>query len=399
MTTESETTLPALNDVFTPTRPIDLPEFLAGRQDLMYRVSDAVDTEGLHVLLFGERGTGKTSIARVLGHVLQNPDEKGRRAILISCDSIDDFKSIWRKVSQEVLISERQLGFGHASTAAIIGSADIGDAITDPNSARLFIRSLPNETVIIMDEFDRVPLDGNGRQLMADTIKHFADTNVPATIVLVGVAESIGELFGEHQSILRNLAQVPVEPMDFDELAQIISSGFGRVGFDFDSGLDQKIARLSQGYPHYTHLLGLWAGRQAQEAGQSRVTAAHLEAAIPLALENATGGVQQQYENAIASPQTKHLYREVLLACAMAEKDSVGRFSAVDVREPLRQITGQDYNTGAYQAHLAKFTEDVRGPVLRRTGERKHYRWRFVSPHLIPYIRLQGVRDGMIAAD
>lgn len=391
----SKPNISSLNEVFTPTRPIDAPEFLAGRQELMYQASDAVDTEGLHLLLYGDRGTGKTSIARVLGRKLQQPGEGGRRSILISCDSSDDYSSIWRKVSQEILIAESQLGFGHANTAAIIGTANIGDAITDSNSARIFVRTLPNETVIIIDEFDRVPTTGDARRLMADTIKYFADTNVRSTIVLVGVAESIGELFGEHQSILRNLAQLPVEPMAEDELALIISSGFERSGLEYESGLDRKIAKLSLGHPHYTHLLGRWAGRQAQEEESTTVTNSHLEAAIPLALKYATGGVQQQYEDAVASTKTRHLFREVLLACAMAEKDSVGRFSAVDVRLPLNKITGQDYTTGAYQAHLAKFTQDARGPALRRTGELRHYRWRFVNPQLIPYIRLLGVRDGL----
>jgi hypothetical protein len=126
------------------------------------------------------------------------------------------------------------------------------------------------------------------------------------------------------------------------------------------------------------------------------VTLPDVEAAIPLALENEAGGMQQDYEQAVASVRDKTLFKEVLLACALANKDSLGWFSAVSVREPLRLITGRDYDTGAFQSHLAKFCDEERGPVLRKTGQRRNYRWRFVNPQLIPYVRMRGLADNVI---
>jgi hypothetical protein len=161
------------------------------------------------------------------------------------------------------------------------------------------------------------------------------------------------------------------------ELSEIVQRGFAYAGLDFEPGVDKRIATLSQGYPHYTHLLGLWAGRRAIDAGHEQVTYADLDGAITDALENAYGGVQQEYERAVASVRQETLFKEVLLACALAEKDSLGRFAAVQVREPLRQITGRDYTTDAFQSHLAKFTEPNRGPVLKKTG-----RWRPCSLRL-----------------
>lgn len=388
--------LEELNRAFTPHRPIDLPEFLSGRLPLLYRATDAVNTPGLHVILFGDRGTGKTSIARVLGHMVQEPDRRdGRRVLMVSCNSSDDYSSIWRRVFQEVLLAPRQIGFvPNPGDMAIerLGSIQA----SDPNDVRLMIQSLPNPSVIVVDEFDRVPVQSDARRLMADTIKLFSDTDVSATIVLVGVAESIEELIAEHLSISRNIAQVPVEPMGRDELKGIIHKGFELAGMDFEAGLDDEIAQVSQGYPHYTHLLGLWSGRRAVENARVAVTTADLGAAIPDALSNATGGVQQEYEQAVASARTITLFKDVLLACALAPKDALGKFRAVDVREPLRRITGRDYNMGAYQSHLAKFCEPNRGPILKKSGSRRSYRWRFVNPQVIPYVLLQGRQDGRL---
>jgi hypothetical protein len=242
---------------------------------------------------------------------------------------------------------------------------EIADSIEDPNDVRFYIRSLSNPVVVLIDEYETVN-DPETNRLMANTIKLFADTNVNATIVLVGVADSIDELIAEHHSIARNLAQIQLLPMKAGELIEIVQRGFKYAGLDWQPGLDGQIARLSQGYPHYTHLLGLWSGRRALEAQRSEVIQADLDQAIIDALENATGGVQQEYERAVASARRHTLFKEVLLACALAPKDPLGRFRAADVREPLLEITGKDYKTDAFQSHLAKFTEADRGPVLKR---------------------------------
>jgi Cdc6-like AAA superfamily ATPase len=381
---------------FTPHKPIDLPEFFSGRQSLLYRGVDAVHTDGLHVVIFGDRGTGKTSLAHVLAHSLQEPDDpNGLRAIIVSCTGSDNYTSIWNKVFQEVQISQRQLGFMQEAVAPIVGRMEVADSIDDPNDVRFYIRSLTNPVVVVIDEYESVS-DRSTNRLMANTIKLFADTNVNSTIALVGVADSIDDLVAEHHSISRNLAQIQLLPMPAGELVEIVQRGFKYAGLDWQPGLDTQIARLSQGYPHYTHLLGLWSGRRALEAKRSEVIQADLDQAIIDALENATGGVQQEYERAVASARRHTLFKEVLLACSLAEKDPLGRFRAADVRDPMHKITGKDYKTDAFQSHLAKFCESERGPVLKKTGTVRNYRWQFVNPQLIPFVQLEGLRTGLL---
>lgn len=381
---------------FTPHQPISVPDFLSGRIDLLYRLTDAVNTEGLHVMIYGDRGTGKTSIARVVAYLVQEPNnQRGRRCALISGTPDDTYTSIWRKIGQEILLSQRQLGFRLQETREIIGRLDLDNSILNPTDARIFLESMDNPLVIVIDEFDRMK-DQNARTLLADTIKYFADNRVRSTLLLVGVGQTLSDLLQEHPSISRNVAQIKVEPMDIDELSQIIQKGYKLCGMDFQKGLDAEIAKLSQGYPHYTHLLGLWSGRKAIENKRLEVTFDDLSQAIPNALSNAVGGLQEQYERAIYSIQKVNLFREILLACALARKDSLGRFGVGALQEPLKLITGNDYSTAAYQAHLAKFCEVDRGSILKREGTPKMYRWRFLNPQLIPYVVLQGVRQNMI---
>lgn len=127
------------------------------------------------------------------------------------------------------------------------------------------------------------------------------------------------------------------------------------------------------------------------------MTNSDLEGAISSAIENAAGGIRQDYEMATTSSQPDNLFKDVLLACALADKDSLGRFSVNALREPLRSILHRPtVRAVAYQGHLAKFCEPQRGPVLKRTGSRHNYRWQFINPQLIPYVKLDGIRRGTI---
>ncbi len=283
-----------LQEAFTPHQPIFLPEFLRGRVDLIYRLQDVVHTDGLHAVLYGDRGTGKTSLIRVGRHLVNEPDKpQGRRCVIVSCTADDSFASLWRKVGQETLLTQRQLGLARHETLTITGRLDLENSIAGPSDAYLFIQSLANEMVIVFDEFDRLS-NSRARAAMADTIKYFSDHASQSTLVFVGVGKSLSDLLHEHQSISRNIAQIPVNPMPVDELAQIIQKGYAHAAMEFEEGLDIEIANLSLGYPHYTHLLGLWSGREAVGKERSTATLKDVDEAIPSVLQNAEGGAERR---------------------------------------------------------------------------------------------------------
>ena len=387
-----------LSKSFSPTRPIALPDLLSGRLNLLYRLLDDMVTPSQHVLLYGTRGVGKTSIARVLAVLAQEADDpNGRRSIVVSCDSTDTYGSIWRKVFQEILLSERQLGFDRYQKQSIVGRWDPGDAISVPNDVRLLLAGLPNPTTIIIDEFDRIQTEGEANRLMTDTIKLFSDSGTPCSIVLVGVGQSIEELISAHQSVSRNIDYVSVDPLEPAELAQIIQKGMQKANMTFEDGLDSTIAQLSQGYPHYTHLLGQWAGRIALEKGNQHVTQSDLKEALPQSIANAAGGIRLEYDKATDSTQPNNLFKEVLLACALTDKDVRGRFSLAALHEPLQRILSRKVARSSYQRHLSLFCELEHGPVLVKTGRRKNYRWSFINPQLVPFVRLQGINERLIA--
>lgn len=389
----------ALTASFSPNAPINLPDLLRGRIQEIQRTIEAVETSSMHAVIFGDRGVGKTSIGLVTAVIAQDESApNGRRALIASCSSTDDFASIWKTVFEQILTVQRSVGF--ASDPGFISSGRLQldpDHFESPNSVRLVVESLPNPTMIFIDEFDRVT-DEATRALMAETIKLFSDRSTNATIVIVGVADDVSELMEAHRSIGRSLAEIQVDPLSQDELVEIVTAGLGEAGMTWASSVPHDIARLCHGYPNYAHLIGRSAGRAALNENRDRVEVEDVQSAIDDALRNSLQSLRTDYERAVASPQPVNLYREVLLACAIAEKDPLGRFAAADVRGPLRRITNRlDYDIPHFQSHLAKFIDGSRGPVLRRLGQPRSYRYRFVDPRMIPYVTLQGTTDGLIS--
>lgn len=382
-----------LNQSFTPHMPVNKVDFLAGRQDIINKINDAIKTPGLHVILYGLRGTGKTSIAKVIADTISR---KLFNPFIVSCNSSDNFSQIWQSVAYQIMIAQKQVGFLQHNVAVVTGRMELDAPIKDPEGVRLFIESIGEPCLIIIDEFDRIKQHGQTQRLLTDTIKLFSDRNSDSKMIIVGVAESINDLFEHHQSIIRCAAQIKVEQMSVPELAEIIQKGYSNSKMTFEKGVDIRIAELSQGYPHYTHLLGLFSGREALSNNRTEVTLSDLDSAIPKAIANATASLLNEYETAVQSTQKNALFKDVLLACALTKKDTLGKFSMTDIKQPLYQITGKNYEPGAYQSHLAKFCDKIRGPVLKKTGTKRNYKWQFINPQLIAYIVLKGIHDKRI---
>lgn len=84
------------------------------------------------------------------------------------------------------------------------------------------------------------------------------------------------------------------------------------------------------------------------------------------------------------------------MACALAETDELGFFSASAVRAPLRVITERDYDIPSFAQHLKNFSEEGRGGMLHRVGATRRIRYRFTSPLMRPYIIMRGFADALM---
>lgn len=387
--------------VFTPAAPVGESDLFAGRTEQLKTLIHAAGQKGRHAIIYGERGVGKTSIANILALLLNNPNQKNTLAIRVNGDGSDTFSTVMRKLFQEVVISDEKAGFGFAADDETHVSAiteRLPDEIT-PDIARRVLTNLGKSMLIvaIVDEFDRLSPDVS--HAFADFLKTLSDFSVRATMVLVGVADSVEELVVGHESVERALVQIQMPRMSPDEIKDIILRGLNRLTMTIaDSALDE-IALLSQGLPHYAHLLGLHAVHVAGEKGATEINLDVVSGAITAALRDVQQTTQQSYTLAVSSPRKDHLFAEVLLACALAETDEFGYFTPAAVREPMSKLMGRPYDIPSYVRHLSEFTAAARGLVLEKTGSERRYRYRFRNPLLQPYVIMRGLSDGRIGID
>lgn len=362
---------------FTPSAPVSRLDMLAGRIAQIQDVANAVSQRGQHVGLYGERGVGKTSLANVLAELFDAPDLPHFQAVLVNCGTEDSYATIWENICIE-------LGVGPDND------------FPSPESVRRVLTDLDPPALIVIDELDRFE-DNEGLTVMADTIKTLSDHSVISTLVFVGVAQSIGELMGEHASIVRALAQVEIPRMSEKELREILDRGCAKAGLKIDGEAATRIARLSDGLPHYTHLLGRHAGQRVVHNDRDEITLADVNTIIPEAVARHT--IQSSYIEATESVRKDNLYPQVLLACALAPTNQHGYFTAGAIRGPLEEIAGRRLDIPAFARHLAQFLEPERGAVLQRRGVPRRYFYRFTDPILRPYVVLKGLSDGLIASD
>jgi len=306
---------------------------------------------------------------------------------------------VWRKALGEIgLTTARQaLGFGeHVDQTTEPLSKLLASEVT-PHAVQGALKQASRQrpVAIVFDEFDRFQ-DADGRVLFADTIKALSDRVVSSTLVLVGVADSVGELIREHRSVERALVQIQMPRMSASELAEIATNGVTAARMTITRAAVARITALSQGLPHYTHLLTQLAAQAALAERRADIGVRDVDAAVTRAIDRAQQSIVEAYREAVTGrPGT--IYPQVLLACALAEEDEFGFFVSSDVREPLSKILHKPSRTSAFARHLEELSSESRGAVLQRSsGGGGAARYRFVNPLLQPYVAMRGISEGVV---
>ncbi len=397
--------------VFQPRTPIATKELFAGRWNELTAVADAVNQAGLHAVIFGERGVGKTSLANVVRPTIRaldtfekDPSTVPQRLIVKTvATSSDTFGSIWEKLFRDLswVDNKPQAGLVPLSKGRVplLEALGLTGALT-VDDVRRILETLSG-SVFIIDEFDRAAK--NISKDFTDLIKTLSDLAVDSTIVLVGVSDTIDQLVTDHASIVRAISQVFLRRMTPDELRDILANAEKSLGISFSSDAANLIVHISQGLPHYTHLIGLHATRVTVLNKFSRkVDRADVFVALEKATKQAEQTARDRHSKATHSSHKDALYRHVLLACAIAaarSQDALGFFNPGTVAEPLSVILNRAVEVATYTNHLSEFCQAQRGPVLQRDGQPRAYRFRFHDPMVVPFVFMDAVAKELVTQD
>jgi len=375
------------NGIFTPGYPVHQRDFFSGRVEQLQRTLESLVAPGRHPIIFGQRGVGKTSLANILGQSLT-----GVSVVKISCDGGDTFATVWNRVLATASITFKQHALGFRSEEAqktVSLGALLGHdpATTKPAEIAGLLGKVNQYCAVVMDEFDKIT-DSHAKTQFADLIKIVSDTVPRLTIVLVGVADNIHELIGQHPSIDRNLLQIELPIMSEIEIREIFVTGLKKLSLKVDSSVADQVPMLASGFPHYAHLLGLAAVKAAVNNNTDEVGAIVFDMACALAVQDSIEKYRDAFSKATATTQLSR-YPIILSACGYAKCDTRGVFRATDVVDAIAEVFNEHLTVQAVVPALGEFTNSRRASALKpfTVAGRKCYR--FADPMMVPFCRLK----------
>jgi hypothetical protein len=401
--------------VFTP-RTIVTREMFARRNEptlggvpgLQDTLRDALRERGGQVLLFGDTGVGKSSLLKYVA------EDEGLGTVVLECVSTMSHAHILdalvRKVVDVVQIGFRKSGAAEASAAAEGGvpwfaklsgtirtarGTQTDYAIVEKDAVDVLAEVLPKagRTLIVLDNFQNVR-SPETRLLVAQTLEQLSDrasgaVGADVKAVVIGITEDAHSLLGESRSFGRRTTEIGVPRMPDDEIREIISRGFKKLGIKADEEKFQKFVFFSDGFPYFAHLLGLHVSRAVLTSKSKDVTEDHLNAALIRTANEVAATYDQRLRKARETGggvKPRHQIMRMLAASDQRAWTS----SAVQAMWASRVGPRADYSF--MHTALAQLSTAKHGSILRRTGERGHYRYQFEDPHMRPYLRIMDDR-------
>jgi Cdc6-like AAA superfamily ATPase len=361
-----------LRHAFTPSQPVADRRLFAGRDDVLKTIIRAIEDQRLHVVLYGERGIGKTSLLHVLS---QAASEARYIVVYTSCGANSNFDETFRAAAAEIPLLFHS-GFSPTAEVTEKGSTLADLLPNEPLSPRKFgdlcAKLTGTRVLIILDEFDRAE-SGSFRRDVAELIKNLSDRLGRVQLVLAGVAADLTELVEHIPSIRRNIFALRVPKMSEGEVMQIVANGEREADLKFDTPASAFVVEVARGSPYIANLICHHAGHAALDQGRSTVA--------PPDVANAVDRAILEFQGRIPTPAQARVRRlfeqgrqDALAMTARAALAADGVFDTADL-ESSNEIT-------ARKAQEATEVLVAEGLVKPSPGEGPSQRYAFVEEGL-----------------
>jgi hypothetical protein len=317
-----------MRQAFTTSQPVSDARMFAGRHEILSTLIRSIEDQKLHVVLYGDRGIGKTSLL----HVLAQLATEARYVVCYkSCSESSDFTDTIRSIAREIpqlYLNDVGATSDEAESGAMLADRLPAGALSVLAVSELFAKLSGTRILIILDEFDRSDSELFRREI-AELIKNLSDRSTRLQLVIAGVAANLSELLRYIPSIRRNIIGLPMPNMSAEEVQELIRIGEAVSGLSYSSDATALIVTAANGSPYLASLLGQHAGLAAIDDSRDSVSCADVVKGTERALGEVRGRADPQSLYDVESVTDPELLRW-LTVFAGESLSNIGQILRVD---------------------------------------------------------------------
>jgi Cdc6-like AAA superfamily ATPase len=375
-----------LREVFAPSAPVLVKDHFAGRTEELERAISSIENERMHLVIYGKRGWGKTSFVNTLSNIAK---EAGYIVCRISCNSDIKFSDLFRNFLNEIpLIHDRRYITGRSGEVSKetlskhlpdgdFGPRELTDAVSNLAATR---------AIFVIDEYDRVQ-DPAFTNALAETIKNFSDQAIRISMIIVGVADTLGEMLGAHESIRRNIVGLPMRLLSTGEFDELIDIGEAATNIEYPVNIRERLSDLSRQVPYFTRLLCLHSGQSAMSHSRWNVTSLDVDYAVEQALFD-TKPLLSKYHRRLIEDADNAVLKSFLISIARVRTNDKGDFNVDSVLEQYQRVTGTVVSKLSVGSRLSLLAKDEISFLTKFERDHKLL-YRLTDPLAGFYLRLR----------
>lgn len=378
-------------EVFTPTRPKQSAREFIGRANGIERIVQAIEEERAHVVLFGHKCVGKTSVLNIVN---DSACQAGYLVARVMCTADLTFETFVQAIFEDLSahlakapagsVLEKQLG---VERLADLIDGEISDV---PAALRVFSRISGHQVIVLLDDFHRVQ-DAGIKTKIRELMGALSDKGAWVSLVLAGrgdISTTFDFLEGDAPS---GTVIFELGLMSANEIAEIVVKGGSRLGIRFDADVADAIVQLSQGLPVVVQWLGLLTARRALRNYADSVTIDDLvevsdevSSKVSQQLSGVLDRLQSTSRNAWAG--------DLLFLAARTPIREDGVFSTTDMSHESRRAVGRTFSELNLHRVMAQFCNGDDDPILEKIATADGVRYRFSNPMMRAVIMLRNAR-------
>ena len=375
-------------DVYTPTRPKQRYEEFSGRKDVIDTIVQAIEEERAHVVVYGGRKMGKTSLANVISELAK---EAGYLVARIPTTTDMDFKGFLQAILEQICYHIDQAPAGDVVQKSM-GTDDLSDYLDGeepsvPDALKLFELLTGVQALVVIDDYDRIRDDGLRIKIL-ELMEAMSDSASSISFLLFGRAESVTDLFPGELVFPPTAANVALHPMNQDDSIGTLANGARRLGIGFSDDVVEAICHLSQGLPGAIQWLSLLSIREAVQRYSTEAEMEDLTAVLEYAATKIDPELSHLYDELCGARRTAWA-KDLMFLAAQAPKIEQGFFSTTDMSRLAPQVLGRSLTELSLHSGLARLSSTGVIPMVEKQAKVEGPIYRFINPVMRTIILLK----------